>query len=112
MTTAMQQRIYREFIEYGQEFFYNLSPRPSLRLSYHAAISITSFSASGREKTCQFIASFALEDVPLVFSRAKRMWDLSGGRPGVIPLEPRQPPTAEDHPIRSRGEQEADVLRM
>jgi hypothetical protein len=22
MTTAMQQRIYREFIEYGQEFFY------------------------------------------------------------------------------------------
>jgi hypothetical protein len=35
-------------------------------------------------KPCQFIASFVLEDVPLVFSRAKRMWDLSGGRPGVI----------------------------
>jgi hypothetical protein len=32
-----------------------------------------------------FITSFAIEDVPLVFPRAKKMWDLSGGLPSVIP---------------------------
>jgi hypothetical protein len=55
MTPAMKQRIYGQFIEHCQDFFDKPSPRPSLRLSYHAAISMTSFSASGLATTCQFI---------------------------------------------------------
>ncbi|HXC70349.1 MAG TPA: hypothetical protein VN644_10250 [Pyrinomonadaceae bacterium] len=107
----MEQRVNGEFVEYGQEFFHKPVTRPSRRLSYHAAISITSFSALGREKTCQFIASFVIEDVPLVFPRAKKMWDSSDGRPNEIPPESRQSRTMEAHPTRSRAEREADVLR-
>src|SRR5215211_1071505 len=43
----------------------NLSPKPSLRLSYHAAISMTSFSASGLATTVQFSVSFVIGDAPL-----------------------------------------------
>ena len=42
-------------IQDRQEFFDKPVTSPTLRLSYQAAISITSYSASGREKTCQLI---------------------------------------------------------
>ena len=73
-------------------------------LSYHAAISMTSFSASGRERTCQVILLFEIGGALLVFPGTKMMWDLSGGLPNVIPAESHQPLTMVDHPAQSLGE--------
>ena len=79
----------------------NLSPSPSLWLSYQAAISITSFFASGRETTCQFTVSFLIGDVPLTFQGAVMMWDHCGGLPNVIPRGSHRPWIGEDHPTLS-----------
>lgn len=111
MTTAIKQWIYCEFVEYCQK----LLDKPVTQTLATAVIPCgnldKSFSASGRETTCHFIASFAIGDVPLLFPGAQSMWDLRDDQPNVIQLDSRQPPIMEDHPARSRGEREADVLQ-
>src|SRR5262245_60350354 len=89
----------------------NLSPSPSLRLSYQAAISITSLFTSGLATTCHFCVSFAIGDLPSGRLKITRRWDSNDGLPNVLPRESHLPPTMEDHPIRSRGVTEAAVLR-
>ena len=56
MPTAVKQRIYREVVEHRQDFFDKAITTTFAAAVIPRAISIMSFSASGREKTCHFIA--------------------------------------------------------
>src|SRR5215510_2985613 len=89
----------------------NLSPSPSLRLLYHAAISITSLFTSGLATTCHFTVSFVIGGLPLGRPRVKMRWDSHDEPPDVIPREFHRPLIMEDHPIRSLGVSEVVVLR-
>lgn len=100
----MKQRIYAELIEHRQEFFDKFVTKTFATAVIPRGDLDNVISASGRETTCQFIASFALGDAPLMFPGAKKKWDLSGGLPGVIPPESLPHPTREGHQGRSRDE--------
>jgi hypothetical protein len=116
MTPAMKRRIYGSSSNTARTSSTNLSPRPSLRLSYHAAISMTSFSASEANRsipvvsTCSWLrwrkrkiqtcrlsnvnggigASFARQGKTPGFARASRRVQAphNGPDPGYVDADP------------------------